>query len=549
MTNRLESYFPKNFEPNGAQSFILSEIQKALDNNEKFIIINAPTATGKSFIAKTISNYSSAPSLEFLESCHNFKNWNSVDHANEIEYNPFGTAILTVTKTLQDQYLSQFNDGSCLKGKANYVCRLNEIFSCENGVCSWGVDGRIKQNCFIDGTCDYLNKRNQTVKNKCSFYTYAMFESLPDFVKKKQFIICDEASELEDELVNRNTYTIYINELSSIGVDDVDTPDENENQFKLIDWTHNLLSKITVLLNSYKIEIDKKIRKSKRKQSPSNTEMKKLNTLKKYSDIFTGLSKSLLLSDYIMKFDSSKNVLELIPYNVNFLANKIFDFGEHVILMSATIVNHKKFAKNLGIDKYHYIEVDSPLDPKKAPIKIYDKYRPNFKNKNQVIPMMMNQVIEICNEHKGEKGIIHTHSMDILNLAKKSLGKSKRFLYREMGSTNEMILKEHTNSSKDTVLVSPSMTHGVDLKGDLGKFQIIMKAPYPSLGNVRIKKKMEEDFEWYMDKMLSTLIQTCGRCNRTKEDFATTYILDANILDAIRKNERKLPKYFKERFF
>ena len=68
------------------------------------------------------------------------------------------------------------------------------------------------------------------------------------------------------------------------------------------------------------------------------------------------------------------------------------------------------------------------------------------------------------------------------------------------------------------------------------------------MNDKRVEKKTKDDQEWYTDAMLSTLIQMCGRCNRTESDYSETYILDASILDAVRKNAEKLPKYFIERF-
>ena len=92
------------------------------------------------------------------------------------------------------------------------------------------------------------------------------------------------------------------------------------------------------------------------------------------------------------------------------------------------------------------------------------------------------------------------------------------------------------------------MTHGVDLKGKLGEFQIIMKAPYLPMSDDRIKMKFEYDKVWYNNSMLSTLIQMCGRCNRLPDDYSVTYILDSNVLRAVKQNINKLPNYFLDRF-
>ena len=59
---------------------------------------------------------------------------------------------------------------------------------------------------------------------------------------------------------------------------------------------------------------------------------------------------------------------------------------------------------------------------------------------------------------------------------------------------------------------------------------------------------MKDDFNWYMNKMLCSVIQSCGRGVRSKEDYCTTYILDGAIVESVVNNKHKLPKYFIDRF-
>ena len=98
------------------------------------------------------------------------------------------------------------------------------------------------------------------------------------------------------------------------------------------------------------------------------------------------------------------------------------------------------------------------------------------------------------------------------------------------------------------MLVSPSLTHGIDLKDDLARFQIIIKLPYSPLSNKRIKRMFDSDKTWYQNKMLSTLVQTAGRATRSAEDYSVTYILDGNIVDILSRSVDKLPSYFIDRF-
>ena len=163
--------------------------------------------------------------------------------------------------------------------------------------------------------------------------------------------------------------------------------------------------------------------------------------------------------------------------------------------------------------------------------------------------LIKKQIDAICEKHKDEKGIIHTHTNSITSFIKNNTNTgNNRFLYRDQMYKNEDILDIHENSEDPTVLVSPSLGLGVDLKGDLARFQIIVKAAYLPLGDDRIKKMFNQDKQWYANKMLSNFIQQCGRGIRSKDDHCVTYVLDANIFNAVLRNKSKLPKYFLDRF-
>ena len=538
-------YNGKEVEPNEAQEYILTEIEKAISLGKKFIIVNAPTATGKSFIAKTIANHSDDPTYGFVEACNSYEIYNDeCDQISENDLRPFGTAILTVTKSLQDQYSSMFEDGESLKGKSNYTCAINDIYTCDAGICSF-TKGQLKK-CLSCDKCPYFTQRNKAVTNICSFYNYAMFESLPPQVKNKEFIICDEASEIESELVGRYSFEINTKELKRIDEEYPNTPLSTASRADVFEWLSEMSRLCEYSYNQYMVLIDKLLKKSEKKKRLTKEESQRIALLRRYKDAFNSLIETWPDTDYIITH--TKNGLTFQPYNVNKLAKRIFDYGETIILMSATIVNPAKFAETLGIEDYYFIETSTTLSAKKAPIRCTSKFKLNYKNKEQILPQMAKAAKQICAMYRNKKGIIHTHSMDILRYLKAEFGNDRRFLFREQGVDNERMLQIHSETSEPTVLVSPSMTHGVDLKGDLGEFQIVMKAPFLPLNDERVKRKFDNDKEWYTDAMLSTLVQMCGRCNRTESDYSETYILDGLILDSVLRNKEKLPKYFLERF-
>ncbi|MGC2573232.1 MAG: helicase C-terminal domain-containing protein [Candidatus Nitrosopolaris sp.] len=104
-------------------------------------------------------------------------------------------------------------------------------------------------------------------------------------------------------------------------------------------------------------------------------------------------------------------------------------------------------------------------------------------------------------------------------------------------------IKNHT-FSKPTVLISPSLHLGLDLKDDLSRFQIITKVPYPSLGDRWIDEKRKRSEKWYNWQTALRLVQGYGRSIRSKDDWAKTYVLDSAFGPFVRKNKNILPNWF-----
>jgi Rad3-related DNA helicase len=544
MIENLLKYFPENYTPNAQQEKVLRNIEQAFTEGYKFIVISAPTGSGKSHIAKTVSNSAPAPSKEFVKLIQTnlaFKKDKDGGYRYEsdcLEQPSFGSIVLTITKSLQDQYTTLFKDVQMLKGKSNYTCVVDDECTCDVAPCL--ITKKLQEKCIAEKVCPYFNARANTLSSKTCSLNYKMFFSLPDHVKQREYIICDEAAELEDELVKHFTCELNFKILKKLGVNIDPLPLEGYGKYER--WCSKLIVDVYERIKGLTEECSKKdISKI------LLTRYKKwLLVLQSYHGSLQTLADTFYSSEY--QIEKHETGVKFIPLKVNELSKYIFSHGKKIILMSATIIDPDNYCKVLGIDNYKYIEVDSPFEAVKSPIYCSTKYKLNYKNIDSVLHNIIKQIEELCRTHKNDKGIIHTHSNKITQAVRNHFIMDNRFLYREEGVSNEHILDIHNNTSRPTVLVSPSMSHGVDLKGDLAKFQIIIKAPYPPLGDIRIKKMFEMDKRWYQNKMLATVIQSCGRGVRSVDDECVTYILDGAITDAIKMNKSRIPKHFLDRF-
>lgn len=541
MYSRYLSKFPDNYTPSRQQIELIKRIEDAYKKGYKYVICSAPTGSGKSFISKTIGNISNKCTEEFRELITSYKAFKQDyigNYSSEVEcldQPPFGTFALTITKSLQNQYENLFNETPLLKGKSNYQCQVNLDVDVENAPCL--LSPKLKDECWTKNICPYYNARNKALIDQFSVLNYKMFLTLPAHVKHKNFIVCDEASELEDEIVKHFSVFIDPDKLKLLGV-----------SIPYL-YTDNI-QEVYKWLNTLMITVGEHVEKLNEKHNNKFTQLNindkvKLNYFKNLHRTLNLIEETWSKCEYLCQREGK--TARIMPLRVDVLAKYIFDYGENILLMSATIVDHKSFAKSLGITEYKYVEVDSAFDSTKAPIHISTANKLNRSNMQKVLPAMASQISAICEAHKNEKGIIHTHTLQITQFLQKNL-KSDRFLFRDVESKNENILSKHTRSPEPTVIVSPSMTFGVDLRDDLARFQIIVKGAFLPLSDVRVKRIFDEDKVWYTNKMLINLVQACGRGIRSKEDYCVTYILDGTLFDIIIQNKDKLPKYFLDRF-
>lgn len=538
-------YFPSGYTPTKKQEAVFDLINDKFFSDKKFLIIQAPTGTGKSFIAKTVANMTRKSSSKFNELVDSGDIYKTDLHGEYIykdqvyREKSHGCYSLTITKTLQDQYKSLFSDTEILKGKGNYDCVVDENFKVDFAPCVYLADQ--KKKCLDNKCCLYYNAIDNALKSQFSCLSYSKFLSMEDHLKRRQYLVLDEASELESELVKEFTFVLPYKDLKKRGINFV----YSHNRDKLYESLFDCLSELREELNDIKKHVV-------RKKDSFNDKSRLIIEYKKYYRIFRGL-KNLIKTFKDSKYIVEKDGLDITftPLKVDLLSNHIFAHAEKVVLLSATIVGVKNFVKSLGIsnDDYDFIDIDSTFDPKKSPILIYTDTPLNNKNLIKTLPKLVDRIEGILEHHPNEKGIIHTQTNNITEFLKNFIGReySNRLLFREPGVKNEDILKAHIESKEPTVLVSPSMGYGIDLKDDLGRFQVIVKLPYLPWLDKRVVAIRETDKKWYTLQMLSSLIQACGRTTRGENDHSTTYIMDSNFLDVRSKFYSDLPVYFRKR--
>lgn len=204
------------------------------------------------------------------------------------------------------------------------------------------------------------------------------------------------------------------------------------------------------------------------------------------------------------------------------------------IFMSATLGDIDEYATMMGMepDEYVGLRLPSQFDFSKSPIIIAKSAWLNYANFDKNINKVVMDTIKICNDyHPNEKGIIHTSTFKICNIIKDKIElglvpDKSRFLFYSNSNEKEQLIELMRTSTKPYVIVGPSLYEGLDLKDDLGRFNILVKVPYGALTDY-VKKKMERFPFWYKRNTIEKIVQAIGRTNRHTNDYSTIYLLDS----------------------
>ena len=246
---------------------------------------------------------------------------------------------------------------------------------------------------------------------------------------------------------------------------------------------------------------------------------------------------------------TDEGALSAKPLSVAAQAGELFARAKHVIIQSATIFDHATFRRTLGIPETT-VTFSAPSDFPLCNRPII--YRPvgNMARDTaeNAIPSLCTEIERLVADFSNCKGVVHTHSYAINQrvFSHLALKYGNRIItHGKDPRSRENAIRRHCASIGASVLVSPSITEGVDLKGDLARFQMVCKVPYPRL-DPYTRQRSIRDRSWYELQTAWALVQMIGRAVRSDSDSATTFVLDSHFERFVSRNERILPAWWRD---
>lgn len=522
----IEDSFKKlKFTPRPNQIKIIDDVVTEFINNKKRnVILCADTGLGKSIIAAVV-----AECLNVIDSSEH-------------------TAIyLSSTNALVNQYADTFeklgdDEFFRIKGSTNYPC--NYFIHAGNSKAT-GDDCVKKHLSDMEQTkfcsnCSYTHSRNQIkiANNLITNYAYFMLAKMNDVpLGSRNLQVFDEAHLLNDVFCSQVTITCSIESINFNIKDCQSTNGKCETQIADLILFKNDLHNNFITHNNYLDQIKKlyeiyhkiyQICDGQAKLIPSMADKSKF---KKISGKFESLAQKI--SDFLsLKYDhvfdnTEPGVIHIKPIFVNEMMYKLL--GKFNLFMTATM--SPEFAKvtmNLDKSTTAYVDAKQVFPSENRPLLFIGKDNLNYNimKDPQTFVNMSNVISHILDHHKTDKGIILTPSFYVNKLLSSKIPKTTKLFEHVQGTAPGEMVKQFKAYQGSAVMISPSMFEGLDFPDDESRFQIIVKTPYASIGDPRIKRIANEYGNIYKEIALYKILQGIGRSIRSEKDHAVTYMLD-----------------------
>ena len=582
------------------QPQIVNSIISSFKAGNKVVVLNAPTGVGKSIINMMVtkeigSGYTTTPLRTLVEQYR--------DTVLKFDEDELGWVIMgrggypcPHLIAIENKRFNKLSETEKAKNEISHEYRLKNM-TADGAPCSSskpryyvgegnGTEGRKKQyskSCPFRSQCPYYQDRDEAMVsvNAISTFDYFMYgivsqlkreadepseqENEDEVVawKKRDVLTIDEAHSLPEKLVD--FFSITISEKSLPDFDRKELLRRIEIMKGNLKAGDNFSSKFSEIFSVMFTEY----------QNLQSQEMAYLLELAEDDDEqdVEYMGKYIPLSEAIQKhnkfmaklnfirssvnpkvefvYNADENGIYLKPYSAKTYMEKIWKMFDHILLSSATFFDIEMYLEDLGLNEYKHeiIDVPSSFDAVNGPIIRESNLYLSRKNFDTTIQKVVEEVDKLMDMHKNERGMIHCFSSAYRSAIMKYSRNKERLITHDSFNRSD-ILKKFTTEIKEgdnSVLVSVNMGEGVDLKDEIARFQIIVKAPFLPIGDPWIALHKERSDRWYKAQTIIVLMQMAGRVVRSKEDYGYTYIIDNNAWTLLERNKSLLPSWFNAR--
>jgi len=475
----------------------------AFQRRAKLVLVQAPTGLGKTSLGPLVADMLE---VNIVYTCH--------------------------TKNLQTQFMKDFGGLGAeeLTGRRNYPClkgpqlfpRLSaELCTVKSPNCKTcalsesGCRPDDKGHCPCITQCPYRIQKERTQRAPIGVLNVPYYLREANFAggfDGKDLVVLDEVDETEEALMSLIEVTVPDALMTRYGMP------RPELKGKPEDWKEWAPRALEIV----------KLRLSKLQQGLWGVDHllaeHQLTRLKTRLEFFI----SEVDNKWVFDGKSTFKPIWVSKYGERYLWSRARRF----LGMSATIGPWRQLCHDLGISTadVEFIDVPCVFPVESRLVHYQPAANMNHNCKEAEFPSLVKALDKILENHGKEKGVVHGGSYYNVNRVLE-LTKHPDRIVTHKEFDRESQLARFVNSSLPLVLLSPSMERGVNLPYDKCRFIVIIKVPYPYLGDPQVSARLYRGKSagraWYEATTARSIVQATGRGMRAPDDFCVSYILDA----------------------
>ena len=503
----------KRFEGFRPQQITMARMAKEM--RRKFLVMNAPTGTGKSL------GYTAAMMQYVLE---------EKDRA----------LVVLKTKQLQDQYGRDFGEVSRdLRGKGNYPCVADLgqgfLWEEEKGVlmadkapCKVG-----KETCpLMWNGCPYWGDLREAQRARIVSTNYHLWMAQALGKEGKEV---EEGEEIDEKVG-------LLGQFGMIVMDEVHGAGDALCGYMSVDFDEWKVGRVSgermpkgdgvqewrQWAKLVGVDVEERLRKVGRSQLEERSRLgnmaKDLRKFGRWAD------EHWVMVRWQRGDRGQYRGVKWMPVWPGKFFGMISEGAKKVVLTSATI--SKKTVKLLGVEEgeMEYREFPAVFDKKRRPVYYSPVARLDSKGSEFTQRAELQKAIEfvarLAGKRQGKRGLVQAVSYARTQRVVEGLrALGIKVIGHESGGLREAV-ERFKRSEKGTVLVSPAASEGVDLPYEMCEWQVILKVPFADSRDPVMKKRAEEDSDYPFYLIAQEVLQMCGRIVRAKDDFGETFITD-----------------------
>lgn len=415
-------------------------------------------------------------------------------------------SVITPTNLLVDQFRAEFPATPSLSRLDSYRCEEWQ------SPCS-SVRGRLKS--FCKGCPAAKDMATAKYRRGPGVYNYHIYLAHKIY---RDVLVVDEAHNLIPQIQERNSVRIWQH--------DAKYPHNMFRPDQMLAWVHGLSA---ATRRKPKIQMLEAALTSARPE----------HVVSRRKEEFNG-------KGTVRGEPEERDCLRLIPVDVS-TAPPLFWPSEvsKIVLLSATI--NRKDIEALGLNRKRvlYINCESPIPAERRPIVAEPVVAVTRGNMDQAADELSAYIEWLASHHHGEKGVIHA-TYQLSGLLSQRLSGSRYIFHSRENKREQYLAFRDSPPEEGRILVACGMYEGIDLPDDLGRWQVIAKVPWPSLGDPAVKYRSEQDPEWYLWETWRIVMQACGRICRTPSDFGSSFLPDSSFSRLLREGIHLVPQWYRD---